>query len=291
MNKNWSIYVQGANTLYYSRLLRFDDRFAPEYMRQMALDKETPLRILEIGCGPGALSGALKRWYPKAEITGIDLDTAFIEFAKAHVKGVTFLEGDATCLPFEDETFDVTISNTVSEHIEPTVFFGEQKRVLKKGGVCIVLSVRRGYRQKSAFEAPTEYEKAFWEKVSRYDDSMERFQVAKYAASEKGLIENMQKAGFVSLFSGYAMSNLTPDNPDVPRDMAIQMINAHRYNDLDAITSAKDSLPGHVTEEEFKEMSRLANEKYDKRIEKYLSGEKEWDTTVSIAQIARGVKG
>lgn len=290
MNVNWSSYVQGINTLYYSRKLRFDDRFAPEYKRIMALDQEKPLKILEIGCGPGALAGALKRWYPKAEITGVDLDTAFIDFAKKHVDGVTFIEGDATSLPFEDETFDVTISNTVSEHIETTAFYGEQMRVLKKGGVCIVLSVRKGYRQKSSFEAPTEYENAFWEKISKLDDSMERFQVAKYAASEKGLMENMHLSGFVNLSSGYAISNLTPDNPDIPGDMAIEMINAHRYNDLDAIKSAKDSLPAHVTDEEFSEMTRLANEKYDKRIEKYLSGEKEWDTTVSIVQIARGVK-
>lgn len=33
-----------------------------------------------------------------------------------------------------------TFSNTVSEHIEPSKFYGEQYRVLKENGVCLVLS-------------------------------------------------------------------------------------------------------------------------------------------------------
>ena len=290
MNINWSKYVQGTNTLYFSRKLRFDDRFSGAFIRAFGLDREKELRILEIGCGPGALAGALKRWYPKAEITGIDLDSAFIAFAKENEKGVTFLEADATKLPFEDETFDVTISNTVSEHIAPDAFFGEQMRVLKKGGVCLVLSARKGYRQKSEFECETEFEETFWKKVSEFDDSMERFSVGKYAMSEKALPKTMQEMGFSKISTDYAVSNLTPDSEGVPKEMALSMINANRFNDLDAICSVWDTMPMRVTREEIDEMTRLANEKYDRRIQKYLSGEKEWDMTVSITMIARGVK-
>lgn len=290
MNNNWSRYVQGTHTLYSSRKLRFDDRFSRAFIEAFGLDRERKIKILEIGCGPGALAGALKRWYPKAEITGVDRDTAFIEFAKENEKGITFLEADATKLPFEDESFDVTISNTVSEHIEPGAFFGEQKRVLKKGGVCLVLSARKGYRQRSEFEKEAEFEEDFWKKVSAFDDSMERFSVGKYAMSEKTLPKTMQEMGFSKISTAYAVSNLTPDNEDVPKDLAIRMINANRHNDLDAIQSVLFSMPERVTEEEIAEMTRLANEKYDRRIQKYLSDEKEWDTTVSITMIARGVK-
>ncbi|MBQ4618654.1 MAG: class I SAM-dependent methyltransferase [Clostridia bacterium] len=254
------------------------------------IDREKKIRILEIGCGPGALAGALRRWYPNAEITGVDLDTAFIRFARENEEGVTFMEGDATNLPFENETFDVTISNTVSEHIPPEAFFGEQKRVLKKGGVCLVLSARRGYRQKSQFEGKTEFENDFWQRVSQFDDSMERFSVGKYGMNEQTLPQTMQEFGFDSISTAYAVSNLTPDNECVPKEMAVLMINAGRYNDLDAIQSVWETMPGRVTKEEIDEMTRLANQKYDRRIQKYLSGEKEWDTTVSIAMIVRGVK-
>ena len=119
MNNIWSKYVQGTNTLYYTRKLRFDDIFMGQYKPLFNLPEGRPLRILEIGCGPGVLCGALKRWYPKAEVTGIDRDTEFIAFAREHYPDVEFIEGDATALPFEDSYFDVTVSNTVAEHIEP----------------------------------------------------------------------------------------------------------------------------------------------------------------------------
>ena len=110
MNTDWSDHVQGINTLYTSRELRFHDLFKDRYLPIFSLPNDRPLRILEIGCGPGALAQALKRWYPQSEIVGIDRDTAFIEYARAHVSDVCFLEGDATQLPFADDTFDVPLS-------------------------------------------------------------------------------------------------------------------------------------------------------------------------------------
>ncbi len=52
MNDIWSKYVQGTNTLYCSRKLRFDDLFAEQYKALFTLDTNKPLKILEIGCGP-----------------------------------------------------------------------------------------------------------------------------------------------------------------------------------------------------------------------------------------------
>ncbi len=117
-------------------LSRFDDLFAKQYQELFDLDRNKNISILEVGCGPGALAGALHRWYPNAEITGIDRDSEFIRFAREHENGITFVEGDATALPFEDGRFDVVISNTVSEHIEPSRFYKEQLRILKTGGIC-----------------------------------------------------------------------------------------------------------------------------------------------------------
>ena len=143
-NTIWSEHVQGIMTLYLSRKLRFDDMFFTQYEGLFDLDRSAEIKILEIGCGPGALAESLHRWYPGAHITAIDRDSNFISFAKENIPGVDFREGDATRLPFEDGTFDVTISNTVQEHVEPAAFWGEQRRVLKPGGVCLCLSARKG---------------------------------------------------------------------------------------------------------------------------------------------------
>ena len=144
MNTIWSDHVQGIKTLYLSRKLRFDDMFFDQYKSLFNLDQSATLSILEIGCGPGALAESLRKWYPNAHITAIDRDSNFVAFAKENITDVDFKEGDAAQLPFEDHSFDVTISNTVLEHVEPTAFWGEQRRVLKSGGICLCLSARKG---------------------------------------------------------------------------------------------------------------------------------------------------
>lgn len=290
MNTIWSKYVQGTRTLYYTRKLRFDDNFAHQYKELFALDEDRPLKILEIGCGPGALAGALHRWYPNAEITAIDRDSEFIRFAKEHESGVSFTEGDATSLPFADNTFDVTISNTVAEHIEPSKFYGEQLRVLKPDGVCLVLSSRKGINIEPSCITFSEYEQAFWQKAQKYDDSIDRYSVCKYPMSEAEMPASMAMNGFSNIGTGFATIDLTPDNPKYSASLAQAMINANRYTALDGIESVLNTMPEHFTTQEVEEMKKLTNIKYDTRIDQYKIGEKQWDTNVSIIMVLRGIK-
>ena len=290
MNTLWSKYVQGTKTLYFSRKLRFDDLFSEQYRRLFDLDVNKKLKILEIGCGPGALAGALHRWYPHAEITAVDRDSEFIRFAAEHEPEVNFMEGDATALPFEDNTFDVTISNTVAEHIEPSKFYGEQIRILKPGGVCLVLSSRKGIHINPKCTASNEYEQQFWKKVEQYDDSMDRFAVCKYPMSEAEIPTVMAEYGFSNISTGFITVDLTPDNPNFSVSLALDMINSNRYTALDAIESVLHTMPEHFTTQEVDEMKRLSNAKYDARIEQYKRGEKQWDTNVSIIMVIRGIK-
>lgn len=290
MNDIWSKYVQGSKTLYYSRKLRFDDMFAEQYKKLFELDETANLKILEIGCGPGALAGALHRWYPNAEIVAIDRDSEFISFAKEHETGITFMEGDATSLPFDNDSFDVVISNTVSEHIEPSRFYGEQIRVLKEEGICLVLSSRRGIVVTPDCITPNEYEKQFWKKVEQYDDTMNKYSICKYPMNEAELPIVMEQYGFNNIRTGFATIDLTPDHPKFSTTFAHSMIDADRYVDLDAIDSVLHTIPEHITVEEIEEMKRLTNTKYDTRIAQYDRGEKQWNTNVSMIMVVRGVK-
>lgn len=290
MNTLWSKYVQGTKTLYFSRKLRFHDLFSEQYRGLFDLDRNKKLKILEIGCGPGALAGALHRWYPCAEITAVDRDSEFIRFATEHEPEVTFMEGDATALSFEDNTFDVTISNTVAEHIEPSKFYDEQVRVLKPGGVCLVLSSRKGINIHPKCITFNEYEQQFWKKAEQYDDSMDRFAVCKYPMSEAEIPAAMAEYGFANISTGFATVDLTPDNPRFSVSLALDMINANRYTALDSIESVLHTMAEHFTTQEVEEMKRLTNAKYDARIEQYKRGEKQWDTIVSIIMVIRGIK-
>ncbi len=291
MNTIWSTHIQGIHTLYDSRRLRFDDLFAPRYKPLFGLEEHRPLKILEIGCGPGALAGALRRWYPKAEITAVDRDSAFIAFAARQEPGIAFLEGDATSLPFADVTFDVTISNTVAEHIEPGRFYGEQLRVLKPGGICLVLSSRRGIAIEAECLRPmSDFEQAFWEKAERHDNAREAYSVGRYAMSESELPASMEAYGFRDVGTGYAAIALTPDSPQYSRELARDMIHAERYGTLERIEAIGQTMPEHFTAAEVAEMGRLIHAKYDARMAQYDRGEKQWDTTVSLIQVTRGCK-
>lgn len=290
MNVIWSKHIQGTKTLYYSRKLRFDDMFAEQYKPLFDLDTTKNLNILEIGCGPGALAGALHRWYPNTKIAAIDRDSEFIRFAKEHEKGIEFIEGDATALPFEGNTFDVTISNTVAEHIEPSKFYKEQLRILKPGGICLVLSSRKGINLAASCITSNEYEQQFWKKAEQYDNSMEKYAVCQYPMNEAEMPIIMEKYGFTDIKTGFATIDLTPDNPRFPAAIAHNMINTLRQTTLDGIESVLHTMPKHFTVQEIEEMKRLTNAKYDTRIEQYNHGEKQWDTNVSIIMVIRGTK-
>lgn len=309
MNSLWSENVQGIMTLYLSRKLRFDEMFAEQYQKLFGLDPDKPLRILEIGCGPGALAEALQRWYPKAEIVGVDRDTNFIEFAKKNNErneqnatniaplekdtadsalantasgSITFLEGDATSLPFPDDSFDVTISYTVQEHVESSAFFGEQRRVLKPGGICLCLSARKGIRAAAKCLDETEAERAFWAQQPSMEDEFQRCHVREYAMTESELPKAMEQYGFRNVAAGYAVIDLTPDDPKYPPEMAEAMIEAERQGDLEAIASTRAAGSELVAD--------VVNAKYDERLRLYRAGIKQWDTTVSVNMIVRGVK-
>jgi SAM-dependent methyltransferase len=83
-----------------------------------------PLRILDVGGGDGVILNFL----PEDQITILD------QSAAEEVPG--FIRGDATVLPFEDESFDYVVSVDVFEHIEPASrerYLSELRRTAQKG--------------------------------------------------------------------------------------------------------------------------------------------------------------
>ena len=290
MNTIWSTYVQNIGTLYNTRSLRFSDLFKDRYLD--AFQIEDKQKILEIGCGPGALAESLSRWYPKYEISGIDRDSNFIDFAHKKSPHINFSEGDATDLPFENESFDVTISNTVAEHIEPSKFYGEQYRVLKENGVCLVLSARKGINIAAPCIAEqSDFEKDIWQRAEKYfSETMKKYNICAYPQSEAEIPLCMENYKFRKVTTEYITVNLTPDNAIYSQEMAHAMINANRQGNLDSIDNLLHIADEVVTCSEIEELKRLVNAKYDKRLELYDMGIKQWDTNVSVTMIIRGIK-
>lgn len=106
---------------------------------------------LDVGCGSGALTIACAKRNPKASFTGIDRwGKEYASFSKnlcesnSKAEGVgntSFMQGDATVLPFEDETFDAVTSNYVYHNIpsrDRQAILLETLRTLKKGGTFAI---------------------------------------------------------------------------------------------------------------------------------------------------------
>jgi ubiquinone/menaquinone biosynthesis C-methylase UbiE len=98
-----------------------------------------PERVLDLGCGTGAGTLFLAREFPLAGIRGLDLSQEMVAQAQAKIgldpdARVTFRVGDASKLPFADQSFDLVTQ------INMPVFFGEIARVLRPGGGVIIAS-------------------------------------------------------------------------------------------------------------------------------------------------------
>lgn len=92
--------------------------------------------ILEIGCGTGYVTRALERYFPKANITAIDLAPGMIEYVKSTMgENIQFICGDAEEMIF-NEKYDLIISNATFQwfnHLEQTL--GKFINLLNKDGI------------------------------------------------------------------------------------------------------------------------------------------------------------
>jgi ubiquinone/menaquinone biosynthesis C-methylase UbiE len=115
----------------------FSDELAAE---AKVLSLKPGLKMLDAGCGPGAISRWIAKLVAPSKVIGLDDDPSFVlaarkEAERQHVRNVEFREGDIHKMEFEDATFDLAYCRLVLPFLSnPLKALLELKRVTRPGG-------------------------------------------------------------------------------------------------------------------------------------------------------------
>ena len=136
------------------------DRFVGRYGGSLAaallewLQLEPGSAALDVGCGTGALTQALAGALGAERVTAVDPSEPFAAACRERVPGADVRVAGAELLPFDDGTFDATLSQLVVNFI-PDAGAGmrEMRRVTRPGGIvaCAVWDYAGGMTMLRAF--------------------------------------------------------------------------------------------------------------------------------------------
>jgi len=117
------------------------DRFMGRYSTQLAAQMadlagiEAGQRVLDVGCGPGALTTELVARVGAESVSAVDPSQQFVEAARERHPGVDVRRSAAEELPFPDATFDAAIAQLVVHFMaDPGRGLAEMVRVTRPGG-------------------------------------------------------------------------------------------------------------------------------------------------------------
>lgn len=111
------------------------------------IPREAGVNILDFGCGKGEIIGAIKKLNPEAEITGLDVSKAALDFAAKKYPDIRLDQiEDGGKFPVDDNSVDFVFSSEVLEHVYDTEnAFRELSRVLKSGGQFLLTVPYHGF--------------------------------------------------------------------------------------------------------------------------------------------------
>ncbi len=177
----------------YDRFMgRYSAPLAPEFADFAAV--VAGQRVLDVGCGPGALTTELVARLGAAAVSAVDPSEPFVEAARKRHPGVDVHRAAAEQLPFEDDAFDAALAQLVVHFMaRPVEGLRELARVTRSGGV-----VAACVWDHAGGRGPLSL---FWEAARRLDPHVEgESQLA--GASEGHLGQLFREAGLHEIEEG-----------------------------------------------------------------------------------------
>lgn len=139
--EGWEVSAEGYSSIVNDELMNEDAKRWTRLLKENLPKSEIPLRILDVGTGPGFLAIVLSKL--GHQVVGIDVTREMVYYAKQNAdrEGVfpLFLRMDGQELAFPQNTFDVVISrNVVWTLDQPFSAYSDWYDVLKPQGKLMV---------------------------------------------------------------------------------------------------------------------------------------------------------
>ena len=118
----------------YDRFMgRYSERLAPAFADFAGVQAD--MRVLDVGCGPGALTAELARRVGAERVAAADPAEHLVEACRARVPGADVRAAPAEALPFEDRDFDVALAQLVVNFLRDAgTGAAQMRRVVRSGG-------------------------------------------------------------------------------------------------------------------------------------------------------------
>jgi SAM-dependent methyltransferase len=128
----------------YDRLMgRYSMRLAPLFADFAGLGAAAA--VLDVGCGPGALTSELARRAHGGRVAAVDPSESFVAACRSRVPEADVRQAPAEALPFEDDAFDGALSQLVVNFMaDPDAGVREMRRVIRPGGTAAACVWERG---------------------------------------------------------------------------------------------------------------------------------------------------
>jgi SAM-dependent methyltransferase len=118
---------------YYEFMGRYSEPLAAQFAGWLRLAPGQ--RVLDVGCGPGALTTVLAERLGAARVSAIDPSESFAAATRERVPGADVRRGAAEDLPWPDGAFDCTAAQLVVHLMaDPPAGIAEMARVTRAGG-------------------------------------------------------------------------------------------------------------------------------------------------------------
>jgi ubiquinone/menaquinone biosynthesis C-methylase UbiE len=138
---------QQSDATIHAMVTRLEERANHSVFRSFIADyagtltREQPLRVLEIGCGTGAVLRQVQAFlHPDSELHGVDISAKLLSAAREHSPGSNIQWSQtSSSLPYPEGYFDVVLMHTLLGHVPDTGrMLEEASRVLRQNARLII---------------------------------------------------------------------------------------------------------------------------------------------------------